>query len=156
MSEQKTKKKRSRERDYYFPKAPSTKREWTRFSKRLALVLADLDEDEVLIVSAKERLRYVQFAAQENFGMRIEAMSSQFIGEEKFSKKQRRKLHKLGYRKPTYVHEGNDQAYPDGSCNSILTATKNYSTYTHMWLSERCVKCMTCGALKTCSIGLLE
>lgn len=47
----------------------------------LALCLADLDEDDYLIIESKRAPYYVQFAAQGAYGMRAEAVGNGYIDE---------------------------------------------------------------------------
>ena len=61
-----------------FVAQPNVDEEWARFSSNLALVLADLEEDEYLIISVKKTGLFVQFAAQGQFGMRAEAASNNY------------------------------------------------------------------------------
>lgn len=51
---------------------------WAQFASELTHALADLDEDEFLILTTKKGWYYVQFAAQGSFGMRAEATSNGF------------------------------------------------------------------------------
>jgi hypothetical protein len=102
-----------------FSQALSTKKEWQNLAGRLAMVIADLDEDEYLIISEKERNVYVQFAAQGFFGMRVEATSPEFFFESdvKFSEEEKKALPAMGWRKPTYVRKPDMDEPPGGSCN---------------------------------------
>jgi hypothetical protein len=62
---------------------PSAEQEWERFTDDLIVCLADLQEDEFLILSAKKaKYYYVQFAAQGKFGMRAEASDNFYIPPE--------------------------------------------------------------------------
>lgn len=106
-----------------FPKAPSTEEEWKNLITRLALVIADLSEDEYLVVSEKKRVVYVQFAAQGFFGIRVEAVSRAFSGSDvNFSKKKKKILRAMGWRKPTYAKKPGVAEPPDGSCNYYIDA----------------------------------
>jgi len=53
--------------------SPSTDQEWKRLTADLALCLADLSEDEFLVLTSKRLGCYVQFADQGHFGLRAEA-----------------------------------------------------------------------------------
>lgn len=104
-----------------FLQAPSTEQEWRNLARRLALVIADLEEDEYLIVTEKKRIVYVQFAAQGFFGMRVEAVSPSFFElDVRFSKKEKKRLLAMGWRNPTYVWEPGMNEPPDGSCNYYM------------------------------------
>jgi len=61
---------------------PTADAEWARLMKDLSLCLADLVEDDYLILSHKQENYYVQFAAQGQFGMRAEAASNTYIDPE--------------------------------------------------------------------------
>jgi len=106
-----------------FPRPLSTKREWEKLTERLAAVLADLDEDEFLILSEKQRNVYVQFVAQGFFGMRVETTSQAFLGPGfDFSKQDKKVLRALGWREPTYIMDPDGDNPPDGSCNFFVDA----------------------------------
>src|SRR6266568_8978940 len=51
------------------PTPESSEQAWARFAADLADALADLDEDEFLMITTKKDRYYVHFAAQGNFGM---------------------------------------------------------------------------------------
>src|SRR5215471_2855095 len=61
---------------------PTADAEWARLMKDLSLCLADLVEDDYLVLSHKRANYYVQFSAQGQFGMRAEAASNAYIPEE--------------------------------------------------------------------------
>lgn len=88
--------------DTRFPPSPSPAEEWVAFGKRLELVLADMEEDEILIVFEKgERNVYVQFYAQGNFGMHVEAVSNEYIEKEhRLDRTGIEALRKIGWRPP--------------------------------------------------------
>ncbi len=103
--------------------AKALSKEWKLLGDRLALAIADLDEDEYLIVGEKTRNVYVQFSAQGFFGMRMEAVSNEFLEQDdKLSKEELRSLRSLGWRPPTYVRSKVAQEPPVGSCNYYLDA----------------------------------
>ena len=52
---------------------------WPSFTRKLADVLAHLGEDQYLVISAKCAHRYVQFAGQGSFGLRVEATSNHYL-----------------------------------------------------------------------------
>jgi hypothetical protein len=98
----------------------SADREWERFTGDLALCLADLSEDEFLVLSSKSKDYYVQFAAQGQFGMRAEAASNAYIepANARLSTDAYVALRKLGWKLPTRVpNSGPD---PDGSPNFFM------------------------------------
>jgi hypothetical protein len=52
---------------------------WPPFAQKLATVLERLDEDQFLILSVKRSNRFIQFAAQGAFGIRIETTSNSYL-----------------------------------------------------------------------------
>lgn len=62
--------------------ALSASEEWQRLTEDLASCLEALNEDEDLVITHKRTNRYVQFAGQGEFGMRIEATSNAYIEPE--------------------------------------------------------------------------
>ena len=81
----------------------SAKEEWERFKGNLAMCIADLSEDEYLIVSSKRANYFVQFASQGQFGMRIEATSNVYINrpEAVLSAETYSTMAGIGWRAPT-------------------------------------------------------
>ena len=98
----------------------STDQEWERFANDLALCLADLSEDEYLILSSKRLNYFVQFAAQGKFGMRAEATSNTYIvpAEDALSTARCATMEQLGWKVPTEVPTSSSD--PDGSPNFFL------------------------------------
>lgn len=95
---------------------------WTQFAEALSDVLAELEEDQFLILVAKSTDHFVQFAALGEDGMIIEAQSNAFIEKDnlKLSKEQQEQLLALGWNEPTYEpseEEEDDENAPDGSPN---------------------------------------
>lgn len=105
-----------------FKVQPSAEEEWTRFGVDLASVLADLDEDEFLIISSKGTGLFVQFAAQGQFGMRAEAVSSQYIKDKVMRPETVLVMQDLGWNVPTNLPESSDPEghTPDGSPNFFV------------------------------------
>jgi len=95
--------------------------EWDRLTDNLSACLADLSEDEFLIVSSKTANHFVQFAAQGQFGMRIEATSNVYVAppEAVLSADAYSVMEKLGWNSPTGV-PGSEPRDPDGSPNFYL------------------------------------
>ena len=94
--------------------------EWERFTGDLALCLADLAEDEYLVLSAKRVNYYIQFAAQGQFGMRAEAASNVYVEltEAALSTEAYALMEQFGWKLPNEVPDsGHD---PDGSPNFFL------------------------------------
>jgi hypothetical protein len=75
--------------------------DWTLFTKKLSVFLALLPNNSYLIVSAKDRWGYVQFAIQ-SWGVRAEAMSNHYIEppEYRLSKQDVQALVALGWQVP--------------------------------------------------------
>jgi hypothetical protein len=100
--------------------APAAK-EWDLLTDNLAACLADLSEDEFLILSAKRANYFVQFAAQGQFGMRIEAASNVYVSppEAVLAANAYSAMANLGWKSPTGV-PGSEPRDPDGSPNFFL------------------------------------
>ena len=54
-------------------------KDWGPFAQSLSRVLARLEEDQFLILSAKKGNRYLQFSCQGTWGTRIEVVSNHFL-----------------------------------------------------------------------------
>lgn len=94
---------------------------WHDFANALRLTLANMDDDQFLILLCKGSSRFVQFAAQyEN--MRAEAISNHFLSRrEALSPKDVRALQRLGWRPPTGTPEqATPERDPYGSCNFYM------------------------------------
>lgn len=98
---------------------PSADHEWARLTDDLAHCLANLVEDDYLVLSFKRGWYYVQFTAQGQFGMRAEASSNAYImlPDARLSTEAYKVMHQLGWRMPTVLPERHD---PDGSPNFFL------------------------------------
>jgi len=78
--------------------------EWAQFASELSRTLANLHEDEFLILETKSDGYYVQFAGQDSFGMRAEAVSNGYLnGDTRLSEKACSKLMGLGWKNPTII-----------------------------------------------------
>ncbi len=95
--------------------------EWDRFTIDLAICLADLLEDEFLVLTSKRANYFVQFADQGQFGMRIEATSNVYVDppEAVLSADAYTAMDELGWKSPTGV-PGSEPRDPDGSPNFFL------------------------------------
>jgi|SRR5215831_5640018 len=84
---------------------PTADAEWARLTNHLSLCLADLVEDDYLVLSHKRANYYVQFSAQGQFGMLAEAASNPFIVPEKarLTPDDYVTMAELGWRIPTDV-----------------------------------------------------
>ena len=64
-------------------------RDWTPFAQNLALVLSRLEEDQFLIISAKNSNRFLQFSCQGAWGVRAEVTSNNVLkGESRLTRHQ--------------------------------------------------------------------
>ena len=92
---------------------------WPPFEKALASALAKLEEDQFLVISAKQGDRFVQFAGQGSFGIRAETASNAFLPKsEQLDDEQIKALGALGWSPPTGTPEtSTPEADPDGSPN---------------------------------------
>lgn len=101
-----------------------TERDWIRFERDLAETLQGLDEDDFLIISTKLSNRFVQFAAQGRFGMRVEAASNDYITDPRvrLDPDDMALMTRLGWKSPTGSAEQEDtqQLGPDGSPNFFV------------------------------------
>ena len=95
---------------------------WSGFAQKLAPVLANLAEDQYLIISVKHSNRFVQFSAQGNFGLRAETTSNHFLEKsEKLDRKQRAALLDIGWAAPTGTpRQSTPEKDPDGSPNHFV------------------------------------
>jgi hypothetical protein len=92
---------------------------WPTFEQKLAAVLADLTEDQYLILSVKRSSRFVQFAGQGAFGLRAETTSNSYLPKpEVLDNKQLEALLALGWQPPTGSPDASTpERDPDGSPN---------------------------------------
>lgn len=103
--------------------ALSTEQNWQRFAESLAECLGALEEDEYLIITSKRTGRFVQFAAQGDVGMRMEAVSNAFIQDPDLQLSDRDLLimGEFGWHTPTGSPEfSTPENDPDGSPNFFL------------------------------------
>jgi hypothetical protein len=102
------------------PRQPKTADAWERFEHELALALAALEEDEWLILSLKQRQRFVQFVNQGDAGLRAETVSDYYLEEgDQLSDGDRALLLKLGWDAPTNLPDAFGYR-PDGSPNYFV------------------------------------
>lgn len=100
--EKRGKPKLAKKKEFSFLSPPSAAEAWKQLAHELAIALADLDEDEFLVISDKASGYFVQFAGQGNFGMRVEAVSNQYLDEDKkLSESACEALLQLGWNAPT-------------------------------------------------------
>ncbi|CAL1241946.1 T3SS (YopN, CesT) and YbjN peptide-binding chaperone 1 [Candidatus Methylocalor cossyra] len=93
--------------------------EWPPFEQNLVAVLAQLEEDQYLILSVKRSDRFVQFAGQGSFGMRAETTSNSYLPKsELLNGEQIEALQASGWLSPTGAPvEAIPERDPDGSPN---------------------------------------
>lgn len=91
---------------------------WHDFASGLRLTLAQMKEDQFLILTCKGTNRFVQFSLQHRC-MRIEAISNHFLPRrDALGPKDINTLHRLGWRSPTGSPEqATPERDPNGSCN---------------------------------------
>ena len=92
---------------------------WAPFAEKLAKVLAKLEEDQYLILPIKRSRRFVQFAGQGSYGLRMEATGNKYLGKhEQLNADQIAAMVKLGWNPPTGTPEASTpELDPDGSPN---------------------------------------
>ena len=87
------------------PRAPAVRRAstaWAPFAARLARTLAQLAEDQFLLISVAGSSRFVQFAAQGTSGLRAEVVANQFLPRpEQLDEHRVSRLRAMGWRVPT-------------------------------------------------------
>lgn len=92
---------------------------WGPFAGKLAGVLEQLHEDHFLIISTKRSNRFVQFAGQGAFGMRVETVGNDYLpASDQLDPAQIAALHELGWQAPTGApDQATPERDPDGSPN---------------------------------------
>lgn len=95
---------------------------WPPFSQKLAAALARLEEDQYLIVAVKQSNRFIQFASQGSFGIRVETTSNNFLTkQEKLDERQIAALIEAGWHAPTgNPDDSTPESDPDGSPNFFV------------------------------------
>jgi hypothetical protein len=102
--------------------APATDRAWTDLEAALAQVLGDLDTDDFLVISHRTSQVFVQFAAQGRDGMRVEAVSNEYLeAGSQLSRRAIRAMRSAGWNAPTHDAATEDVTHPEaGSPNFYL------------------------------------
>ena len=97
-------------------------RDWDVFLERLTFVLSKLEEDQYLILSAKNSNRFVQFACQGVWGMRVEASSNHFLkDDDRLNRRQISWLRSHGWNPPTgKLNKSTPDKDPGGSPNFYI------------------------------------
>lgn len=101
---------------------PPLSKAWSPFAEKLALTLANLQEDQYLILSVKHANRFVQFAAGGAHGMRMETTSNHYLSkQEQLTERQMGGLLDAGWQSPTGTgEESTPERDPDGSPNYFV------------------------------------
>ncbi len=100
---------------------PPTPDSWVAFEDSLTIALADLNEDEFLVIERKNTNYFVQFAAQGLSGMRVEAAANVYQPRlERIPKAAVQHLIHTGWNPPTYVDSHEYSEPVDGSPNFYL------------------------------------
>lgn len=101
------------------PLSSSRSMAWPPFEQKLASALKKLEEDQVLILVVKHSNRFVQFAAQGSYGMRIETTSNSYLAKpDKLNGRQIATLLGAGWSRPSgSPAESTPENDPDGSPN---------------------------------------
>lgn len=96
--------------------------DWPDFAERLSMVLSALHEDQFLIVSDKNSRRYIQFAAQGAYGLRVEVSSNAYLPRhDRFTEGAIALLGAVGWHPPTGTPEASTpEDDPDGSPNFFI------------------------------------
>jgi hypothetical protein len=104
---------------------PLARGAWLAFERALAAALADIDEDEYLVIVTKRGNRFVQFAGEGAFGMRAESVSNAYLEEKwKLSRAAMARMQTLGWKRPTHDPRAEDTKHPiDGSPNFYIDAS---------------------------------
>ena len=97
-------------------------RAWAPFAHKLAATLEKLAEDQYLILSVKHSDRFIQFAGQGSFGIRIETASNSYLdGPEQLYEEQVVTLIEAGWERPSGAPtESTHESDPDGSPNFFV------------------------------------
>jgi len=97
--------------------------EWQAFQQNLAVAMADLEEDEFLVLTEKRSGIFVQFFAQGHYGMRMEAISNCYLREDtQLTQEQVKALLDAGWNAPTYTPKKGTQKPATGSPNFYIDA----------------------------------
>lgn len=97
-------------------------KDWAPFAQNLSRVLARLEEDQFLILSAKKGNRCLQFSCQGAWGTRIEVVSNHFLkGDDRLTRQEMAWLRAHGWNAPTGTpKQATPDKDPDGSPNYFV------------------------------------
>ena len=95
---------------------------WIPFAQNLTQVLSRLEEDQMLILSAKQGNRFVQFSCQGTWGMRAEVTSNHFLRKgDRLNRREIAWLRSHGWNAPTDTpKQATPDRDPDGSPNYYI------------------------------------
>ncbi len=95
---------------------------WPEFARKLARVLARIDEDQYLILCVKNTKHFVQFAGLGSFGLRMETTSNAYLDKaQQLEERQIASLMDAGWKEPTASpQESTPENDPDGSPNFYM------------------------------------
>lgn len=112
---------------------------WAPFAKKLAATLEQLVEDQYLVLLVKKSNRFIQFASQGSFGIRIETTSNHYLTkQEKLDERQIAALIKAGWQAPSgKSDEATPENDPDGSPNFFAEFSEPVSFETLAALTVR-------------------
>lgn len=103
------------------PQQPDTSAAWAQLTDALQSALGALEEDEYLVLQVKGTNRFVQFAMQGSFGMRVEAVSNFYLPEgQQLDDSDHATLLRLGWHTATNLPDEIGGHQPDGSPNYFL------------------------------------
>jgi hypothetical protein len=92
---------------------------WPAFESKLAEALADLEENQYLVITAKRGWAFVQFAGEGSFGLLAECVGNNYLDEaHALSAGQMALLRRIGWSSPTGTpEEASPKLQPEGSPN---------------------------------------
>ena len=104
-------------------------KDWGPFAQSLSRVLARLEEDQFLILSAKKGNRYLQLSCQGAWGTRIEVVSNHFLkGDDRLTRQEMAWLCTHGWNAPTGTpKQATPDKDPDGSPNYFIDVPSSVS-----------------------------
>ncbi len=104
-------------------------KDWVPFAQSLSRVLARLEEDQFLILSAKKGNRYLQLSCQGAWGTRIEVVSNHFLkGDDRLTRQEMAWLRTHGWNAPTGTpKQATPDQDPDGSPNYFIDVPTSVS-----------------------------
>lgn len=104
-------------------------KDWAPFAQNLTQVLVQLEEDQFLILTAKQGNRFLQFSCQGVWGMRIEVASNHYLKDgDRLTRQEMAWLRKRGWNAPTGTpKQATPDKDPDGSPNYFIDVPTSVS-----------------------------